>query len=518
MKHKMSVDKSCSLCCGTCNEYKSLQNEIYEITIKYFDPVLLTDDDDSNHFEEIKILCQECWLHIKDFHEFQTTVMNTRNVLQEKCYFNEISVEIKQEDVLDNEDEEDVFDKSVDDVNIKNETLEDDNDNNDFVDDVMSIKDDDDQVENEELLISLDKSEEITGQSKDIKSKQSKSRKRRLPKQDTEKSSNQIDKGLESDLFIAEWKPELQCDLCDAVETNLENLRRHFRNIHNARPYIKCCEKKFYRRHLLVDHINFHLNPETHKCDICGKISSSISNLKLHKKNMHENTEQFECEVCHKAFNLKTTLKRHMLQHETGSKDFVCPECGKAFLSEFLQKAHIRTVHNVDRVCDQCGKTIHGKAALKQHLMEHAGIKKPKFPCDHCGAELHSRSSLKRHISALHDDTTVYVCSICGKVAASKNTLLAHKKNVHDEERKYKCTFCDKAFKQPKILREHIASHTGQELYQCPHCPQRFKVSSNMHHHRKRAHPVEWEEGRKKRITKLATEIDVNEVKNQVLI
>lgn len=332
-----------------------------------------------------------------------------------------------------------------------------------------------------------------------------------------EKPRNGLEKGRESDEFIAQWKPLLECDICNETFQAFDLLKGHFKNVHKTRCYIKCCERKFYRRCVLVDHIRLHINPETHKCDICGKPSSSKYNLKLHKRVVHEETEPFECEVCHRSFNQKPNLERHLLTHATGSKDFVCKECGKGYVLECQLKSHIKTVHSDDRVCDQCGKTLHGIGALKKHLMEHAGIERPKYPCDECGAQLRTRGNLRRHKAAYHNDgKTIYVCSICGKVAASEYGLLTHKKNVHQVERKHKCTYCDKAFKRPKFLREHIATHTGEDLYQCPHCPQTFKVSSNMHHHRKKAHPVEFEEGRKNRLQ--LRKVDITQVTNQVVI
>lgn len=42
----MSIKRCCSLCCTACADYKSLQNdmgdsnEIYEIAVKYFDPMV----------------------------------------------------------------------------------------------------------------------------------------------------------------------------------------------------------------------------------------------------------------------------------------------------------------------------------------------------------------------------------------------------------------------------------------------------------------------------------------------
>lgn len=339
------------------------------------------------------------------------------------------------------------------------------------------------------------------------------------PKTTKEKKSSSLNlrKAKELDAFIAEWKPELICDLCGEITKNFDQLRTHFKETHKIKSYIKCCEKKFFRRYVFANHIQLHLNPDTHKCEICGKSSSSKKNLKLHKKLMHELTKQLKCDICDKLFKQKVTLARHLLTHSTDSKDFICSECGKGFVADQLLKLHIKHVHNADRVCDQCGKTIHGFQAYKKHLMEHAGIERVKFTCDVCGQKFTTSNGLKKHKAAYHSDgSTIYICGVCGKVAASENALMNHKRLVHVEERRHKCTYCEKAFKRPLALREHIATHTGQDLYQCPHCPQTFKVSSNMHHHRKKVHPVEWEEGRKNRLQH--PKININQVKKQVVL
>ncbi|XP_037810347.1 zinc finger protein 91-like [Lucilia sericata] len=576
----MSIKLCCSLCCSPSSEYKTLQNEVgdstevYEITVKYFDPMLITDEEFPKCSQEHKVLCQDCWVPIKEFHEFQQNVIKTRTLL-EKSDIKQLPLIIKTENETEldedkecdddryfdksDDDKDDDYDIGLDDISVKNDlkensvsTDEDDEKpliswkttkvvNNKTKNDASSKKTDSDSTiqkpkgkrgrkpknvaktrgkreQNDNETENTDQE----GNNNDIKTKKTKLDNNVVDngdddKQEKSNSKFNLEKARESDAFIREWKPILECDLCEESSTSFDKLRTHFREKHKTRFYIKCCERKFYRRYVLVNHIQLHLNPETHKCDICGKVSANKNNLKLHKKLMHEEIEQLECEVCHKLFNLKTSLDRHLLTHVTGDKDFVCQECGKGYVLEVQLKSHIKTVHNVDRVCDQCGKTIHGIQALKKHLMEHAGIAKPKFPCDECGVELNSRNGLKRHKAAFHHDgSTIYVCGVCGKVASSESALLNHKKYVHEEERKHKCTYCDKAFKRPKNLQEHIATHTGQDLYQCPHCPQTFKVSANMHHHRKKVHPIEWEEGRKNRLQ--VPKVDINHVKNQVVL
>ncbi|KAM7348117.1 uncharacterized protein ACRADG_007535 [Cochliomyia hominivorax] len=566
----MSIKLCCCLCCTPCNEYKSLQNdqgecnEFYEITVKYFDPMLLTEYLNTKSSQDSKILCVECWLHIHDFHEFQQNVIKTRSLLEE-TEVKQLPLQVKLEDEhfasrqsdneqnLDNSDEELTH---FEDILIKNDSDGDDldvlRDNDEFNNDNKAAEDNEDEDDQKPLIeFRKTRNQSHTNEINVEEATKPKTRRGRKPKEitkpiaimtddegdesidkpikkkrkfkDTEKPKKNprinsgLEKGRESDEFIAEWKPLLECDICNETFPVFELLKGHFKTTHNTRCYIKCCERKFFRRCVLVDHIRLHINPETHKCDICGKPSSSKYNLKLHKKVVHEETEQFECEVCHRSFNQKPNLERHLLTHVTGSKDFICKECGKGYVLEVQLKSHIKTVHSDNRVCDQCGKTLHGIGALKKHLMEHAGIERPKYPCDECGAQLRSRGNLRRHKAAYHNDgKTIYVCSICGKVAASEYGLLTHKKHVHQEERKHKCTYCDKAFKRPKFLREHIATHTGEDLYQCPHCPQTFKVSSNMHHHRKKAHPVEFEEGRKNRLQ--LRKVDITQVTNQVVI
>ncbi|XP_073835287.1 transcription factor grauzone-like [Musca autumnalis] len=589
----MEKSTLCRLCIEICNDCKNLYDEdgsstqVYETTVKYFDPMLLSLELDKS----LTVICGQCWGHISDFHEFQQLVYNAQTKL---------TFDIKQPPDIKTEDDflhneipppvgivkEDPMDSGVlfSDVNVNREAEEQEADDKNDISlpeelyeehyNSVDFSSDDEKP----LLECLKKTRKKRGKTKsDVKKEDNTSstpkKRGRKPKSqtvvaksneetptnnnstenmdftygdnsqdgnlsssmvggDTDDNSSGIPRSRkngtnpkqrrtkEIDEFIAQWKQDLECVVCGELYSNLTLLRKHFRDKHpNQKCYITCCQRKLRHRFHIEEHIRIHLDPNAFKCDVCGKCcttSRSLINHKLEKHTAEGQERIFECPMCPKKFAKKTVLKNHIETHKTGT-DYVCDECGKGFATEQRRKIHQRMVHNVDRVCDQCGKTIHGIYALKQHLLEHEGIKKPKWPCDICNAQLYSHSSLKRHKQVAHNDgSTVYVCGECGKIAATETALRSHKKYVHQAERKHKCTICDKAFKVAVVLREHMATHTGEDLYTCPHCPKTFKVSSNMHHHRKKAHPKEWAEGRLNRPT--IAKIDINQVSNEVVL
>uniref|UniRef100_A0A1A9Z5U9 C2H2-type domain-containing protein n=1 Tax=Glossina pallidipes TaxID=7398 RepID=A0A1A9Z5U9_GLOPL len=552
---------NCVLCCSMCTLYENLyddhgqSNGIYDMTVKYFDPMLLIPTSSNLTEKKSKIICNECWHHIATFHEFQQTIFKAQ-LINEQTKRN-----IKTKTDTDiGDSEKDIKSYNVDEhVVAVSRHISEDEEEKDFVQcgshgtDYLSGDDDDKPLAHfighknkksrrwslrlkvrddpnletksslcskQQIKSTINEAKEIVGfQNSCSRTKHNLNKTKSKSLKDPSKVAyNSVEKTRELDAFIAQYRQELECDICNMVLSNFDSLRAHFSSEHKTRCYVKCCGRKMFRRYVFAEHLRLHINPDLFKCDLCGRASKSKHNLILHKHLVHnESKQQYECEICHRMFNQKPTLTRHMAVHATGAKDYVCNECGKGYVLEIQLQSHIRTVHNVDRICDQCGKILHGASALRRHLREHAGIKKPKWPCDQCGTELMSHNGLKRHKLAFHHDgSTAYVCKDCGKVAASANALLLHKKNVHEAPRKFKCTYCDKAFKKNKVLQEHIATHTGQDLYECPHCPQTFKVSANMHHHRKKAHPIEWAEARQNRLQ--LPKVNLNAVTREVVM
>lgn len=53
----------------------------------------------------------------------------------------------------------------------------------------------------------------------------------------------------------------MSCDMCELTFQTMREALRHYRDTHDQAGYLICCEKKFFRRCLALDHIRMHVNP-----------------------------------------------------------------------------------------------------------------------------------------------------------------------------------------------------------------------------------------------------------------
>lgn len=182
-----------------------------------------------------------------------------------------------------------------------------------------------------------------------------------------------------------------------------------------------------------------------------------------------------------------------------------------------MRKVHER--HD-QQVCHICAKVYNSMVSLRTHLKEHGDVHEPRVDCMICGKWYKNEQYVRRHMKTAHpkDPKTVH-CPHCGKPSPNRNALSKHISTVHNYTQ-YSCHLCGKKFKQEVALKvspqkiasncissemscfgffqEHIATHTGVDLYTCAYCPKMFKCRSNMYKHQKQIHPKEWSADRKK--------------------
>ena len=81
-----------------------------------------------------------------------------------------------------------------------------------------------------------------------------------------EEKRNKTSKDLDG-----EWEDKIReyfkmsCEMCDTVFTTFIGAKQHYKNEHKVLGFLLCCQKKFFSRNRIIDHIKLHLNPEAFK-------------------------------------------------------------------------------------------------------------------------------------------------------------------------------------------------------------------------------------------------------------
>jgi len=125
-----------------------------------------------------------------------------------------------------------------------------------------------------------------------------------------------IQKSQEFNDYIREHY-KVQCHICNLPMEDFSEMLAHVRREHKQRGYAMCCNRKFLKRGVLVDHLRRHQDPETFKCSICGRVMGHRRSLELHMR-MHEIKSRgrlYRCEQCSKAFYSAVVYERHKLTH-----------------------------------------------------------------------------------------------------------------------------------------------------------------------------------------------------------
>lgn len=189
-----------------------------------------------------------------------------------------------------------------------------------------------------------------------------------------------------------------------------------------------------------------------------------------------------------------------------------------------MKHAHARLY---DRVCHICAKVFVSDTMLTDHLKTHKDPNALRVACEFCGKYFANTLYMRRHVRSMHEeDGVIHKCRECHK-KFTKSMNLSNHMRYHHNSGSHKCNICNKICKSRHdlkvshttcrlhstrwtaetnfryillLLQEHIAVHTGTDLYTCYYCPRTFKANSNRHTHCKRMHPYEVEADREARL------------------
>ncbi|KAI8124200.1 Transcription factor grauzone [Lucilia cuprina] len=485
------------------------------------------------------IICQDCYDHLEEFHRFSQQVAEKQLTLRNEF----MDVNLKKEfnfdddgDAWDNDDQEDKIEmdpKETTQMTIncpismfKDESENDDDDDDDNDEKEMPTEDlmdtvignvEKDIIAPDSVAVNEEEDDDylpdqISSEDDDVpliklkstkKTKNAKTKRKRTPAKTRElKEKKPAKKKLSAQEEVA-MSMDLVCDICQTRVETWKELREHFLLAHTKTPYIKCCDITYRKPRELIEHLEWHKNPDMFKCQICDKNMSSARNLTIHITSEHpdeaDSVEFYECEHCSKRIRNYNLFKKHLRSHNK-DKEVECHICNKRFQSEYHLERHLSNFHKkaTPLVCDICGRVYKNKAAFKRHCDEHQGIVSQAVQCSICNTWLKNEEGLRLHRFTHEEQPTA--CDVCGKLFQTKRRLYRHKVYWHTLDTNLKCTFCDKVFREKRNLDEHMAIHTGVQLYTCPHCGKDSRSKSNMYVHIKRIHPEEWWKSKMERL------------------
>uniref|UniRef100_A0A182MQT8 Transcription factor grauzone n=1 Tax=Anopheles culicifacies TaxID=139723 RepID=A0A182MQT8_9DIPT len=292
----------------------------------------------------------------------------------------------------------------------------------------------------------------------------------------------------------------LGCEMCTFMSDTVPDLFQHYRQEHKTAGYIQCCNRKFFRRARLLEHLGAHLGSIV--CDICGKVFRNTFSLDLHKLD-HEapDARQFKCDQCSFSFHKLYHLKQHQKRHERVR----CTICDKVLAGENGLKGHMQKMHGNDnkQICPTCGKEFRCSLAMERHIKAHLGLLKiERVQCDRCDKWFGSKLNLRNHFKRVHDEAGPIQCDECQHVSPNRRALHNHKVRAHGQKQSYECEYCGKKLNTKLTLKEHLSIHTNIPLYSCEFCGITFNSNANKYVHRKSKHPKEWEAQKQQKLLK----------------
>lgn len=249
----------------------------------------------------------------------------------------------------------------------------------------------------------------------------------------------------------------------------------------NNKVWYRCllCSKAMRMRTAIIKHMKTHdeMLEGTYQCYICDVRFSTNFKLGNHLRDTHKKLNAFECEKC----KLKFSGRKAFIEHES-----ICNVDPDSVTPQPLSEEEIR----IQTTCIFCKEVFPSKEELQEHENTHMN-ETGAFLCPQCDLTFLEKSFCKLHILTSHSPEENMVeeknvnplqCRLCLKILNTQETYDAHMK-IHDDE-SLVCKICNKRFNYPYTLRNHHLLHHSDDFpFECPHCPQKFKLKRYMTKH-----------------------------------
>lgn len=105
--------------------------------------------------------------------------------------------------------------------------------------------------------------------------------------------------------------------------------------------------------------------------------------------------------------------------------------------------------------CNLCTESFAQSGTLSTHRLTHIQNKIIPCPDPHCSQTFLTRKNLRNHLS-IHSGEKVFRCGICGERFQKNSELVEHR---HTHNLIFQCHICELICENQKIFKNHIRDH-----------------------------------------------------------
>ena len=274
-----------------------------------------------------------------------------------------------------------------------------------------------------------------------------------------------------------------KCDMCEKSFTRVSNLNKHKNNVHNSSKHHDDGEYSV-----------------SNACSICKKIFTKEGNRWGHMVLQHF-YGRFRCPMCHAAAETVALLTDHIREKNYSQKLFPeCPCCKNRFHLENLQPHYEGCVVKAQREkqkrwgckgsikCPTCGKTLATKKTYEDHMKIHMrkqGLSEAEaktslyYYCEQCGVKCATIKNLRHHVKSMHNEGP-FPCPDCGLEFAKWSSMKIHQRKEHKPL--LQCDICDYKTDQHPHMKTHKIKHFDP-TFKCCYCGKMFKREKTLEAH-----------------------------------
>lgn len=135
------------------------------------------------------------------------------------------------------------------------------------------------------------------------------------------------------------------CLNCKYQSLNKNTLEAHINKMHlHIRPYVcETCDKGFYKKSHLTEHVKIHSQIKNKTCDVCGENFLYKQTLINHQR-LHNNIKPYECNICKKKFVTSGRRSNHVKRSHM-EKTESCTFCDKKYSLRNELNRHVKNSH-----------------------------------------------------------------------------------------------------------------------------------------------------------------------------